>query len=125
MTMLPLKQHSIETMIYSRKLQFLHKLVSMGGLPHTIFLERLYSSICNSTVPGFIGSIAQILRKHNLHTYLRGYMQGNEFPTKSCWKILAKESMSEYERTRCHETLSIKNDVQRFMRIMGDRLYTY
>ena len=120
-----LKQHSIETMIDSRKLQFLHKLVSMGGLPHTIFLERLYSSICNSTVPGFIGSIAQILRKYHLHTYLRGYMQGKEFPTKSCWKILVKESISEYERTRCRETLSVKNDVQRFLRIMGDRLYKH
>ena len=100
-----LKQHSMETMIDSRKL------VSMGGLPHTIFLERLYSSICNSTVPGFIGSIAQILRKYNLHTC----------KAMNCPDM----SISEYERTRCRETLSTKNDVQRFLRIMGDRLYKH
>jgi hypothetical protein len=118
------KQPTMESMIHSRTLNFLHKIVTCTGISHTIFLNRLYYCIFNGEIAGFIGHIAQILSKYKLQHYLRTYTQGGEFPAKTQWKTIVKEHIMKFEKIRCHEVLTNKNDVQRFLRIMEDRLYT-
>ena len=117
------KQPSMESMIHSRKLNFLHKLITTKGIAHTIFINCLYSGILKEQTIGFIGDIVQILGKYDLQSYLRRYAQGGEFPPKTQWKAIVKDRVMNYEKHKCREILQRKNDVKRFLRIMGDRLY--
>ena len=117
------KQPTMTSIMDMRKLNFLHKLINCApGITKMIFCESLYSGIFNGG-QGYIQDIADILRKYNLQQYLRRYAQGGEFPPKTCWKAIVRDQVMDYERTKCIEILKERNDVDRFLRIMGQNLF--
>ena len=120
-----LNQPRVESLIHMRKLNFVHKLATSRGTPHRIFLERLYSNLTTKAehLSGMMGEIIHLLRKYGLLSYLKTYIQGGEFPTRTCWKVIVKEEVIKYDRQWCIETHQVKNDVSRFQRIMGRNLY--
>ena len=88
-------QLSMQSMVDMRKMNFLHKLATISGIPHVIFLDRLYQNIYKKTgqLSGFIGDILTLLEKYGIMSYIRTYIQGGVFPAKSSWKAIVKEQI--------------------------------
>ena len=119
-----LKQLSVQCMIDIRKLNFLHHLISSKGVTNDIFINRLYDSLIDKCSTGFIPDVSVILKKYGLDSYLLTYARGGDFPQKKCWKAIVKDNVLQYEQEKCIETLTQRNDVHRYVRIMGNGLYT-
>ena len=77
------------------KLRFLQRLIASkpSTIVKQIFTRRLYESMINCKMKGFIPDITRILGQCNLSGELYAYMNGGHFPTKSQWQEMAALSL--------------------------------
>ena len=117
-----LGEPSMTSRIITSKLGFLQRLVA--SKPTTIvkqvFTRRLYESMVNCKMKGFIPDIMRILQLYNLREELRIYMCGGLFPAKSKWKALTKFAVKKLDCDDARNVLRLKGDSARCVRLLFD-----
>jgi len=108
--------------IESRKLMFLHKILSLASnsVTKNIFIRKLILFINNNTLVsmGFISDICNILFKYNLLSIVNNILVPDpNIPSKNEWKKTVKIAISERESHDWDQRMSLDRDFT-FFRIL-------
>jgi exonuclease III len=108
-----LGQITIAAYVQKQKLMFLQKLIATDCtyLVKQIFLSRLYESINNVTMKGFIPDVIQTLDTLSLKNHLLCYMRGGRFPVKHEWKQICRQGIRDMDYASSRNSLRA-NDVR-------------
>jgi hypothetical protein len=117
-----LGQMSIASQVKMKKLTFLLMLIATDSSYRVkaIFLGRLYESINNTSMKGFIPDVIQILDNVSLKAELISYMHGGRFPTKHQWKQMVTSGIQRLDYTASVNRLR-HNDVRYSRQMDPDR----